>query len=128
MNEEDEKLINFFELKFKEYKNQMQDFQIDRALKSIFELLSETNSYVDKQAPWSLKKTDFERMNNVLFLICNIIIKSSIMLNPIIPESTNKALKIFNIDPLTINFTNFSNMIDNDIIITNPKPIFPRIE
>ena len=127
MNEEDEKLINFFELKFKEYKNQMQDFQIDRALKSIFELLSETNSYVDKQAPWSLKKTDFERMNNVLFLICNIIIKSSIMLNPIIPESTNKALKIFNIDPLTINFTNFINIIDNDIMITNPKPIFPRI-
>ena len=128
MNEEDEKLINFFELKFKEYKNQMQDFHIDRALKSIFELLSETNSYVDKQAPWSLKKTDFERMNNVLFLICNIIIKSSIMLNPIIPESTNKALKIFNIDTLTINFTNFNNIIDNDIMITNPKPIFPRIE
>ena len=128
MNEEDDKLINFFKLKFKEYKNQMQDFQIDRALKSIFELLSETNSYVDKQAPWSLKKTDFERMNNVLFLICNIIIKSSVMLNPIIPESTNKALKIFNIDTLTINFTNFNNIIDNDIIITNPKPIFPRIE
>jgi len=127
INEEDEKLINFFELKFKEYKNKMQAFQIDRALKSIFELLSETNSYVDKQAPWSLKNTDFERMNNVLFLICNIIIKCSIMLNPIIPESTNKALKIFNIDPLTINFTNFSNMINNDIIITNPKPIFPRI-
>ena len=128
MNDEDEKLYNFFKLKFKEYKNQIQDFQIDKALKSIFELLSETNSYVDKQAPWSLKNTDFERMNNVLFLVCNIIIKSTIMLNPIMPESTCKALKIFNIDILTINFTNINNIIDNDIIITNPQPIFPRID
>ena len=50
------------------------------------------------------------------------------MLNPIIPESTNKAFKIFNIDTLAINFTDFNNIIDNDIIITNPKPIFPRID
>ena len=35
-------------------------FQIDRALKNIFEYLSTVNAYVDNQAPWSLKKTNKE--------------------------------------------------------------------
>ena len=34
----------------------MESFQIDKALKNIFEYLSEVNAYVDEQAPWALKK------------------------------------------------------------------------
>ena len=30
---------------------------IDRSLKEVFELITEVNVYVDKQAPWELKKT-----------------------------------------------------------------------
>ena len=42
------------------------------------ELLSITNAYVDLQAPWTLKKIDEERMNVVLYLIANIIIKEPV--------------------------------------------------
>ena len=30
-------------------------------IKEVFDIISETNAYVDKQAPWSLKKTNTQR-------------------------------------------------------------------
>ena len=127
-NDDDKKLINNFLIKYKNYSYFMDNFQIDKAIKSIMELLSITNAYVDSQAPWSLKKTNPDRMNVVLFIIANIIIKSSIMLFPIIPSSTNKALSFFNLNEKKISFENFENFIDYDILVNKPKPIFPRID
>ena len=42
--------------------------EIDKALKETFKLISEINVYIDNQAPWSLKKTDNQRMKNVYYL------------------------------------------------------------
>ena len=106
----------------------MKNMHFDNALKTIMELLSETNAYVDSQAPWKLKSTDIERMKVVLYLVVNIIIKSSIMLYPFIPKSSIKALSFFNYLPNQINFENFSSLIKNDIIINKPQPLFPRID
>ena len=47
----------------------MESFQIDKALKNIFDYLSEVNAYVDEQAPWALKKIDTTRMQDVLYVI-----------------------------------------------------------
>ena len=61
----------------------MNNQQIDRAIKSVLELISAGNAYVDTQAPWTLKKTNKIRMEEVLYIVTNIIIKSAIMLYPI---------------------------------------------
>ncbi len=125
---EDFELIKNFKTKFNEYSNNMTNFQIDKAIKSIMELLSLTNAYVDSQAPWKLKKTDKQRMNVVLYVTANIIIKSSIMLYPIIPASAEKALSFLSIKKEKINFKNILSLIEEDITIKNPSPLFPRID
>ena len=124
---EDKNLINFLKEKYEEYLFFMETQQIDKALKSVFELISETNSYIDKQAPWMLKKNNIQRMNVVLFITLNIIRTSSLMLIPVIPTSANKVLDFLNIDQSERNFKNIK-IILKDIKIVNPKPIFPRIE
>ena len=106
----------------------MKDLKIDKGIKSIFELLSLINAYVDNQAPWKLKKTDTIRMYVVLFLVLNLIIKTTIMLSPIIPNSANKVLKIFNFNKDDINVDNFTKFINRKIIVNNPIPIFPRVD
>ncbi len=127
LNNDDKELIKNLDKKFNDYKNYMNNQQIDKSIKSVMELLSLTNVYVDEQAPWSLKKTDKERMQVVLFVVVNIIIKSSIMLFPIIPKSTKKILSMFNMDINNINFNKFDLLISKNIIIDSPSPIFPRI-
>ncbi len=127
LTNEDQNLINIFQNKFDEYCNFMNNQQIDRAIKSVLELISAGNSYVDTQAPWTLKKTNKIRMEEVLFIVTNIIIKSAIMLYPIIPTSSKKILNIFNYNMDNNKFDNFTKLINQNIKINNPEPIFPRI-
>ncbi len=127
-NDEDNKLLKNLYNKFNDYYNYMNNMQIDKAIKSVMELLSLTNAYVDEQAPWKLKETNYKRMEVVLFLVSNIIIKSTIMLSPIIPDSAIKILSIYNLNIIKIDFDNFHKLIDKNISINSPKPIFPRID
>ena len=126
LTNEDQDLINIFQNKFDEYCNFMNNQQIDRAIKSVLELISAGNVYVDTQAPWTLKKTNKIRMEEVLYIVTNIIIKSAIMLYPIIPTSSKKILNIFNYN-MDNKFENLTQLINQNIKINNPEPIFPRI-
>jgi methionyl-tRNA synthetase len=106
----------------------MNKFQIDRALKNIFEYLSEVNAYVDNQAPWTLKKTNLERMKDVLYVSTFITIRCSILLYPIIPSSIKKILNIYNLSIKDLNLININDFYPNLITLNQPNPIFPRIE
>ncbi len=110
------------------YHHSMGEMLFDLSLKNIMGLLNEANAYVDSQAPWKLKTTDPERMKVVLYIVLNIIIKSSIMLYPFIPQSSEKALSFFNISKDQISFKDLELLIMSDIKINNPKPLFPRID
>ncbi len=127
-NNEDLKILEHLNKKHKEYLDFMNNQQIDKGIKSVIELLSLTNSYVDNQAPWTLKKTNISRMHTVLYIIINIIVKSSLMLFPIIPGSAEKVLSFINIDINELDFDNFNELIDKDLRINPPSPIFPRID
>ncbi len=127
LTNDDQDLINILQYKYEEYCKFMNNQQIDKAIKSVLELISAGNSYVDNQAPWSLKKTNKNRMEEVLFVVTNIIIKSAIMLFPIIPTSSKKILNIYNYNIDDFKFDNFTKLINQNIKINNPEPIFPRI-
>ena len=127
-NDDDKILLNNLNNRYDEYNNFMNNEQIDKGLKIIFELMSDANAYIDNQAPWKLIKSDSHRMNVVLFTVLNIIRGCSLMLMPVIPESANKVLDILNIDNTERNFKNINQIISKDIKINEPIPIFPRIE
>ena len=50
------------------------------------------------------KKDDQDRLNTIVYTALEIIRKVSFMLYPIIPDSIDKALKIFNLSTNDINF------------------------
>ena len=120
--------FKFSLLKFKQYKNFFENQEIDKAIREVFDIISETNVYVDKQAPWNLKNTNTERMNTVLSVSIEIIRRATILLYPIMPESCSKILSLHNIDNNDINISNYEFIPSEPIIINDPYPIFPRIE
>ena len=105
----------------------MENHEIDKALKETFELLTETNVYVDQQAPWILNKSNIARMNVVLSLTVELIKRSTLMLYPVIPNSCLKVFEILNLNFSSINFDNIENLPSTSLIINEPSPIFPRI-
>tara|TARA_B100000029_G_C16807834_1_gene679288 strand:+ start:15 stop:335 length:321 start_codon:yes stop_codon:yes gene_type:complete len=106
----------------------MDNFRIDRGLKEIFELLSETNTYIDNQAPWNLKKNDIQTMKNVISISVEMIRRSTILLYPIMPNSCEKIFSILNLDTNNFNLNLYEDYKKISYKINNPTKIFPRIE
>lgn len=73
------------------------------------------NAYIDAQAPWTLKKTDPERMVAVLGTIVTAVRKLAEAVAPVIPASAARLI----------------DFIDSGVggaPIVQPSPIFPRLE
>ena len=69
----------------------------------IVNALFEANKYFNDQEPWK-KKDNKERLDTIVYTSLEIIRKISFMLYPVIPESVEKALKIFNLNPKDVTF------------------------
>ena len=67
----------------------------------IVSALFEANKYFNDQEPWK-KKDDQDRLNTIVYTALEMIRKISFMLYPIIPDSIDKALKIFNLNSKNI--------------------------
>ena len=128
LNDFDKKILLFSDKKLENYKELITNYEIDKALKEVFDLLTETNVYIDKQAPWLLKKNDLKRMNIVLSVSILLIKKTTLMLFPIIPNSCKKVFNIINEDYKNLNFSNVNDLPVKKVYINFPNPIFPRID
>jgi methionyl-tRNA synthetase len=69
----------------------------------IVDCLFDANKYFNDQEPWK-KKSDIKRLNTIVYVSLEIIRKISILLNPIIPETSLKVLEIFNLKQNDLKF------------------------
>ena len=87
-----------------EIDNQNINFYIDYIINSLFE----ANKYFNDQEPWK-KKNNPLRLNTIVYSTLEIVRKVSFLLYPIIPQSSLKALKIFNLTEKDIDFTSIGD-------------------
>ena len=93
--------------------NQNVNFYIDYIVNSLFE----ANKYFNDQEPWK-KKDDQIRLNTIVYTTLEIVRKISLLLYPIIPESSLKVLNIFEIDEKKVELSSIS---DNEYLIKGKK-------
>ena len=74
----------------------------------IVSALFEANKYFNDQEPWK-KKDDKDRLCTIVYTSLEMIRKISFMLYPIIPDSIDKALKIFNLNSKNINLESIAS-------------------
>ncbi len=103
---------------------------IDAWMKGVFAC----NAYVDEQAPWTLRKTDPERMKAVLLTLFMAIRDLTIAIAPVVPASANKVLDQLGIPA---NHRGFASLTDADWYMARvatgeklgpPSPAFPRLD
>jgi methionyl-tRNA synthetase len=101
------------------------NFYIDYIINSLFE----ANKYFNDQEPWK-KKNDPERLNTIVYTTLEIVRKISFLLNPIIPDSSLKALKIFNLSQQDIKLQTISNneFLTKGMNINKIDILFKKIE
>ncbi|MDC2996435.1 methionine--tRNA ligase [Candidatus Pelagibacter sp.] len=114
---EDLNILENYENNFRTLNLNIDKQNINFYLNFIVEQLFKANKYFNDQEPWK-KKNDKKRMNTIVYVSLEIIRKISIMLYPIIPESSLKALKIFNILEKDIEF---ASILDNKYLLPETK-------
>ena len=76
------------------------------------------------------KKNDQVRLNTIVYTTLEIVRKISFLLNPIIPDSSLKALKIFNLSQQDIELQTISNneFLTKGMNINKIDILFKKIE
>ena len=108
--------------------DQINSQNFNLVLREIWDVISMANKYVDEQAPWTLKKVNINRMNDVLWCLVESIRNIGILLQPFIPESAEKILDQISIPKNERSFDNLGvkGKLTGNVQISNPDPIFPR--
>ena len=92
------------------------------------------NQYIDTQAPWTLRKSDPERMTAVLATLCLAIRDLAIAIQPVIPASAGRLLDQMGVAADERSFAALGDreayrlLAGSDFRLAAPTPIFPRID
>ena len=95
--DEDLLILNKFKDNLDNIRSKIDDQNINFYIDYIVNSLFEANKYFNDQEPWK-KRDDLTRLNTIVYTTLEIVRKISFLLYPIIPESSLKALKIFDIE------------------------------
>ncbi len=111
-NNEDLNILNRFKENYSKIENAVNKQDINFYMNFLMETLFGANKYFNDQEPWN-KKNDTNRLNTIIYVSLELIRKISILMYPIIPETSLKALNIFNIKEKDINF---NSLINNEFL------------
>jgi len=107
-NNDDLIMLNKFTENLQIIRKEIDKQNINFFINFIVNALFEANKYFNDQEPWK-KKDDKDRLNTIVYTSLEVIRKISFMLYPIIPDSIDKALKIFNLNSKDINLESIAS-------------------
>ena len=105
---DDLKILNDFKENLKNIEKEINEQNINYYVEYVVNQLFKANKYFNDQAPWT-KKDDSLRLNTIVFVSLELIRKISILLYPIIPNTSLKVLNIFSMKEKDIKFDTISN-------------------
>jgi len=103
---------------------------LNNYVKKVVEFSFSANKYFNDLEPWALKKTNKDRMNNILYTIVTQIKNISILLSPIIPISSDKILDIMNMkkEDRLLESINKKNIFNHNQEFQKTQILFKKIE
>ena len=112
--EQDVELLGKVDEAVDELNARFDEFAFSVGLEAWMAAVFACNAYVDATAPWALRKTDPERMADVLGTLVAAIRKLAEAVVPVIPSSAGKLIEV----------------IDSGLHggLDQPVPVFPRLE
>ena len=112
-----------------EYKARMENLELHSAMASVWSLISFLNKYIDKTAPWTLAKSDRDRLAVVMYHIMEGIRFVAEMIYPVMPDTSARIQSVLGMDEefAGMSLTEFGEL-KGGISIGVPDALFPRVE
>ena len=114
-----------------DYTRHMNDFAFSRALQSVWKVISLANKYIVTNAPWELAKAPEQaaRLATVLYNLAETLRLLTIVVKPIMPETSTKMAVALGVDA-NQNLTSHGSwgQIEPGSAITLGPALFPRLD
>ena len=110
------------------------DLALSQGIEAWLRAVFACNQYIDAQAPWTLRKTDPERMLAVLGTLYSAIADLAVAIAPVIPASSERLLDQMGVPAEERSFTaladsyRYARLAASGFMLQPPSPIFPRLE
>ncbi len=111
-------------------RSEFEKMQFSKAIEEIVQVANAANLYIDAQAPWTLKKTNLERMGTVLYVLAEVIRNLGIILQPFTPVAANKILDQVAVPADAREFSHIggTHSLTAGTALPAPQGVFPRYE
>jgi methionyl-tRNA synthetase len=127
----DEDLIELCKERMQAVDRHMDDLAFNKALMSIWEIISAANRYIDTNAPWTLAKDESqrERLGTVMYNLIEAIRLVGLSIEPFMPETGEKIKETLGLSGEE-GLENLSTwgLMQPGTNIKKAPPLFPRIE
>ncbi len=119
----DEEIEQNIKNTYLEVSNLIEKLEFRKACERIINLIEVGNKYYDERKPWVQKKEDIVEFNNTIYTCANVIANLSNLLEPIMPETSEKLRNYLGIKQASWN----QITIESRISLSNIEPLFERI-
>ena len=109
----------------------MDKLRVADAITEIFALFKRCNKYIDETMPWALARDpeNADRLNTVLYNLVESIVIGASLLEPYMPETSEKILKQLNADKRRVTeLSNFGLYPSGNKVTDHPEILFARID
>ena len=109
----------------------MDKLRVADAITEIFALFKRCNKYIDETMPWALAKDpeNADRLNTVLYNLVESIVIGASLLEPYMPETSEKILKQLNAEKRRVTeLSNFGLYPSGNKVTDQPEILFARID
>lgn len=117
-----------------EYKTKMDESRFSDALAAVWQLVSQTNKYIDQTTPWILAKNendgDAEKLANVMAHLAASLRVIGLLISPIMTHAPKEIFTQLGLDNQSIDLTNITieDLPTGGKVVAKGTPIFPRLD
>ncbi len=86
------------------------------------------NGYIDRQAPWALRRTDLARMGHVLRVLVDALRVVATVLQPFMPQSMARVLDQLGVDASARDLAALATPLIDEAALPAPVGVFPRFD
>jgi len=101
---------------------------ITRYLDHVWAIVADANRYFAGEEPWAKRKTDFKRMETVLYVTAEVVRQIAILAQPVMPASMAKLLDLVSVGAEARTFASLgpAGRLAAGSPIPAPQGVFPR--
>jgi len=97
------------------------------ALEETWKVIRAANAYIDRRAPWALRKTDPARMAAVLRVLADTLRAIATVLQPFMPDAMARMLDQLGVPDDRRTLAALAHPLPDGTVLPQPEGVFPRL-